>query len=31
MFGVKIYDPQPKGVVKISMKDTCLVEIVDDK
>lgn len=28
LFGVKIYDPQPKDIAKISMKDTCLVEIV---
>eukprot|EP00347_Sterkiella_histriomuscorum_P010084 403338741 len=27
MFGLKIFDPQPKGIVKITMKDTCLVKL----
>ncbi len=30
MFGVKIMNPEPKGV-KISKKDTCFVEIVTDE
>ncbi|CDW86331.1 sodium calcium exchanger 1-like [Stylonychia lemnae] len=27
MFGLKIFDPQPKGIVKITMKDTCQVKL----
>jgi len=26
-FGLKIYDPEPEGIVKISMKDTCIIKI----